>query len=130
MPSSPPLGTATIKRLVRPKTDGRVADGDSAGIPPNTIQQSVTGTTFPRPGRCGTQGALLSSDDFGLRVGRIGGCHPLWRWGSESVWWWSLIDVVLYGFLREDETLTVVGWGEGAEPSAVIHVLRPSGGLW
>jgi hypothetical protein len=32
----------------------RFADGDSAGIPPNTIQQSVTGTTLPRPGRCCT----------------------------------------------------------------------------
>jgi hypothetical protein len=30
-----------------PKADGCVADGDSAGIPPNTIQHSVTGTTLP-----------------------------------------------------------------------------------
>jgi hypothetical protein len=33
----------------------RFADGDSAGIPPNTIQHSVTGTTLPRPGRCCTR---------------------------------------------------------------------------
>jgi hypothetical protein len=33
----------------------RFADGDSAGIPPNTIQHWVTGTTLPRPGRCCTR---------------------------------------------------------------------------
>jgi hypothetical protein len=49
------------------EADGRFADGDSAGIWPITIQHSVTGTTLPWQGRCCTQGALLSSNDFRVK---------------------------------------------------------------
>ena len=59
------------------ESNGRFADDDSAGIPSNAIQHSLTATTLPWPGRCCIQGALLSSDDYGSSVERDSGRHPL-----------------------------------------------------
>ena len=76
-PSSPPLGKASIERLV-PKAGGRVAEGDSAGIEPNTAalgDWNDPPTTRPilHPG------ALLSSGKYGSSVERTATLHPLWR---------------------------------------------------
>ena len=78
-PSSSPLGTAIIERLVLPKADGRFADRDFAGIPSNAIQHSGDWHDLPRPGRCCTQGALLSLDDVGSSGERTATLHPLCR---------------------------------------------------
>jgi hypothetical protein len=67
-PSSPLLDQAIIERLLLPKADGRVADGDS---PRNTAQYHPTlddGHDLPRPGGCCSQGVLLSLDNVGSRV--------------------------------------------------------------
>jgi hypothetical protein len=102
MPSSPPLSTAIIERLLLPKADGRFADGDSAGIRPRTFPgrqvlpgrstthgrvllpprrlhgpQATTRRTSHRQARAEPRGAVLSSDDYGSRVERDGGGHPL-----------------------------------------------------
>jgi hypothetical protein len=51
-PSSSPLGKPIIERPVLPKSRrSRFADDDSAGIPPKTIQHSVTGMPSSCPGR-------------------------------------------------------------------------------
>ena len=46
MPILAAAGTTIIESPVLPQGEGRLADGDSAGIPANTIQHSVTGTTL------------------------------------------------------------------------------------
>jgi hypothetical protein len=56
----------------------RFADGDSAGI----VKHHPTlddWHNLSRPGRCCTQGALLSLDDYGSSVERAATLHPLWR---------------------------------------------------
>jgi hypothetical protein len=50
------------------ESNGRFADDDSAGIPSNAIQHSVTGTTPSMARPMLHPGALLSSDDFGSSV--------------------------------------------------------------
>jgi len=61
------------------KADGRFADGDSAGILPNTIQHSGDWHDPPHGQGDAAQGALLSSDDCGWSVERTGRLHPLWQ---------------------------------------------------
>jgi hypothetical protein len=60
--SSPPLGTAIIERLLLPKQLGPSPTVIPPEYRPTPSSTRVTGTTLPRPGRCCTQGALLSSE--------------------------------------------------------------------
>ena len=78
-PSSSPLGKPVIERPVLPQADGRASP---TVIPQEYRQHHPTlddWHNLSRPGRCCTQGALLSLDDYGSRVERAAKLHPLWQ---------------------------------------------------
>ena len=97
MPSSLPLGKASIERLVL-KADGRVAESDSAGIEPTTartrsLARSSHGQADAAPG------TLLKRflDERRARRGR----HPFWRCAAVAGW----RDVVRCGMPLEAATV-------------------------
>jgi hypothetical protein len=77
MPDLAAAGHGQHRATALPTADGRFDDGDSAGIPPNTIQHSGDWHALLMARPTLHQGALLSSDDFGSSVERTGKLYPL-----------------------------------------------------
>jgi hypothetical protein len=74
---APPVG-----RRLRLGNQGRLGDGKITSATLTTAATGqLLGVALPSKPRLG---ALLSSDDFGSRVGRRGGCHPVYGGGRTA----------------------------------------------